>query len=60
MAGHVWPMYLKHGKEMENSGVDVVPTQNWEMRTWDILNKWDKKNPYPFLLAVKTSLAKPR
>ncbi|XP_029470162.1 nicotinamide riboside kinase 2 [Rhinatrema bivittatum] len=22
--GHVWPMYLKHRKEMEDSGVDVV------------------------------------
>ncbi|NXT32360.1 NRK2 kinase, partial [Pelecanoides urinatrix] len=22
--GHVWPLYLKHGKEMEDSGVDVV------------------------------------
>lgn len=21
--GHVWPMYLKHRKEMEDSGVDV-------------------------------------
>uniref|UniRef100_A0A493TPZ0 Nicotinamide riboside kinase 2 n=1 Tax=Anas platyrhynchos platyrhynchos TaxID=8840 RepID=A0A493TPZ0_ANAPP len=22
--GHVWPMYLKHRKEMEDNGVDVV------------------------------------
>ncbi|XP_015262542.1 PREDICTED: nicotinamide riboside kinase 2 isoform X2 [Gekko japonicus] len=29
--GHVWPMYLKHRKEMEASAVDVGSVENWKV-----------------------------
>ncbi|XP_009582057.1 PREDICTED: uncharacterized protein LOC104081137, partial [Fulmarus glacialis] len=32
--GHVWPMYLKHRKEMEDSGVDVVYLDGADTSAW--------------------------